>query len=66
MREICFCGRAGEIEDRELVSLEGGERALRCPECGHTDPVKWTSVEKHAEIFEEAAEREARRSASAA
>jgi hypothetical protein len=29
VREACFCGRVGEIEDREPVSLDGGERALR-------------------------------------
>ncbi len=29
VREVCFCGRVGEIEDREPVSLDGGERTLR-------------------------------------
>lgn len=61
MREICFCGRSGEVEDREPVPLEGGEAGLRCPDCGHTDPVRWLSGESRTEIFEEAGERKERR-----
>ena len=52
MREACFCGRVGEIEDREPVSLDGGERALRC-ECGHLERVAWLSGENRKEVFEE-------------
>ena len=39
MREACFCGRIGEVEDRELVRTALGEPALECPDevCGHTD-----------------------------
>jgi hypothetical protein len=29
MREACFCGRVGETEDREPVSLGDGGRGLR-------------------------------------
>lgn len=61
MREICFCGRSGEIEDREPVFLKDSETGFRCPDCGHTDPVAWLSGEVRAEIFVEAAERHARR-----
>ncbi len=60
MREACFCGRVGEIEDREPVSLDGGERALRC-ECDHLERVAWLSSENRKEVFEEAEHRKARR-----
>jgi hypothetical protein len=29
--ESCYCGRMGEIEDREPVATGDGGRALRCP-----------------------------------
>jgi hypothetical protein len=57
MREICFCGRVGEVEDREPVVLEDGETALRCPGCGHVDHVAWLPDEARAEVFEQARER---------
>ena len=60
MREACFCGRVGESEDRETVSLDGGERALRC-KCGHLEWVAWLSGENRREVFEEAERRKARR-----
>jgi hypothetical protein len=37
MLEGCYCGRTGEIEDREPVATGDGGRALRCPGCGHLD-----------------------------
>lgn len=39
MKEACYCGRTGEIEDREPVLDANGERALRCPVAtgGHLD-----------------------------
>jgi hypothetical protein len=61
MREICFCGRVGEVEDREPVILESGEQALECPDCGDMDPVSWLHGEARMGVFEEAAERYARR-----
>jgi hypothetical protein len=61
MREICFCGRSGEVEDREPVSLDGGERALVCPDCGHIDRVNWLSGEARTDVLGEAAKRHARR-----
>jgi hypothetical protein len=53
MQEVCYCGRAGEIEDREPVR-DGGERALRCPECGHLDYLHSLSEDARALVFEEA------------
>lgn len=41
MLEACYCGRMGELEDREPVTTADGEKALRCPECGHMDYLKW-------------------------
>ena len=61
MREICFCGRSGEVEDRKPVSLDSGEQALECPDFGHIDRVNWLSGETRTDIFEEAAKRHARR-----
>ena len=31
MREACYCGRVGEVEDREPVWRDGRTEALRCP-----------------------------------
>ena len=39
MRESCYCGRVGEVEDREPVWRNGRTEALRCPRCGHLDPL---------------------------
>ena len=56
MPEACFCGRVGEIEDREPVSLDGGERVVRC-EWGHLERVAWLSGESRKAVFEEAEQR---------
>ena len=37
MRETCFCGRTGDIADREPVYLGDGEWGLACLACGHLD-----------------------------
>ncbi len=66
MQEICFCGRSGDIEDREPVSLEDGGQALRCPECGHIERATWLSDWLRTEVFEEAVERKARRGSPSA
>ncbi len=41
MKEDCFCGRAGDLEHREPVFDRDGERALRCPGCGHLEYLRW-------------------------
>ena len=58
MREACYCGRTGELEDREPVTTEDGGRALRCPDCGHLDLVDWLPEEARRHIFEEAERRQ--------
>ncbi len=57
MREACYCGRVGEVEDREPVY--GGARieALRCPRCGHLDPLPYLDAVARIEMFEEAERR---------
>jgi hypothetical protein len=57
MLESCYCGRTGEIEDRERVTTEDGRRALRCPECGHLDSLEWLPEELGRQVFEEAGPR---------
>jgi hypothetical protein len=54
MLETCYCGRTGEIEDREPVVDDEGRRALRCPDCGHLDHLSWLPVESARRMFEEA------------
>lgn len=63
MREACFCGRTGEVEDREPVTTATGEPAMRCPggACGHTDRLEWLPVETRRLVVEEAVRRSAAR-----
>ena len=56
MLESCYCGRSGEIEDREPVAMDGG-RALRCPDCGHLDRLGWLPEESRRQAFDEAESR---------
>jgi hypothetical protein len=60
MLESCFCGRTGEIEDRELVVADDGRRALRCPDedCGHVEYLEWLTEETRRTIFEKAERRQ--------
>lgn len=41
MKEDCFCGRVEDLENREPVLDGDGERALRCPGCGHLEYLRW-------------------------
>ena len=58
MRETCFCGRAGDVEDREPVYLGDGDHALRCPVCGHLDDLSWLNRDARERVLEEAARRQ--------
>ena len=60
MLERCYCGRTGNIEDRELVLTDDGGRALRCPteDCGHLDHLEWLSEDTRQSIFDEVARRQ--------
>ena len=58
MLESCYCGRTGEIEDREPVATGGGGRALRCPDCGHLERLDRLPEEARQHAFEEAESRQ--------
>jgi diadenosine tetraphosphatase ApaH/serine/threonine PP2A family protein phosphatase len=45
MREVCFCGRSGDVRDREPILDGDGRWALRCPSCGHPDYLQWLDEE---------------------
>ena len=57
MRESCYCGRVGEVEDREPVLRDGRTEALRCRRCGHLDPLPCLDYDARLEVFEEAERR---------
>jgi hypothetical protein len=57
MLESCYCGRMGEIEDREPVATGDGGRALRCPDCGHLERLGWLPEEARRRAFGEAESR---------
>ena len=58
MRESCYCGRTGEIEDREPIVTDAGKQALRCPDCDHLDHLQWLPEEARRHVFEEAESRQ--------
>jgi hypothetical protein len=60
MLEACYCGRTGEIEDREPAATGDGVRALRCPDCGHLVRLEWLPEEARRHAFNEAERRQAR------
>ena len=57
MREACYCGRVGEVEDREPVLRDGRTEALRCPRCGHLDALPYLDAAARRLVFEEAERR---------
>jgi hypothetical protein len=57
MRESCFCGRSGELEDREPILDAQGVWVLRCPDCGHLDYLTWLSEEAALLVWGEARRR---------
>ena len=58
MLESCYCGRTGEIEDREPVSTDDGQRVPRCPDCGHLELLDWLPEEARRHVFDEAESRQ--------
>ena len=64
MLETCYCGRTGELEDRNLVSDDDGREALECPGAG-TWTISPGSRTRRA-VFEEAKRRAGEHQASAA
>jgi hypothetical protein len=57
MRETCFCGRTGDIADREPVYLGDGEWGLACLACGHLDRRELFPEATHRLLLDEARER---------
>jgi hypothetical protein len=59
MLESCYCGRNGELEDREPVLGAGGRWLLRCPSeaCGHLEDLAWLGEDTALLIWGEAVDR---------
>ena len=57
VRETCYCGRSGDLEDRQPVAGARGQEALRCPSCGHLDYVHWLAEDARRSVFEGARRR---------
>lgn len=57
MRESCFCGRKGDLEDREPILDARGRWVLRCPDCGHLDDLGWLTEEAALMVWGEARRR---------
>jgi hypothetical protein len=57
VRESCYCGRVGDVEDRHPVLRDGHTEALRCPRCGHLDHLPCLDADARREVFEEAERR---------
>ena len=66
MRESCYCGRVGEVEDREPVWRDCRTEALRCPRCGHLDPLPYLDADARRGVFEESERRSLERLAEGA
>jgi hypothetical protein len=58
MIEICFCGREGQLEDREPVLDREVRWLLRCRSCGHLDDLRWLADEKALMVWGEARRRQ--------
>lgn len=58
MRETCYCGRTGEIEDRRAVRDADGREALACRDCGHLDHLSWLPPDAKDRVFAGAKGRE--------
>jgi hypothetical protein len=57
MRESCYCGRYGELEDREPHLDVQVRWMLRCPDCGHLDDLGWLIEEFAMMVWGEARRR---------
>ena len=53
MREVCFCGWSGDIEDRLPINLSDGNWGLACPNCHQVDPLLWLpEASRHTALIE--------------
>jgi len=53
VKEDCFCGGENDLEYREPVFDGDGERALRCPGCGHLEYLRWLPKEIRLLVLED-------------
>jgi hypothetical protein len=58
MREVCFCGRVGEVEDRVPTYGRDGDWGLACPACGHLDRLAYLPAAVRQELLGEATRRQ--------
>jgi hypothetical protein len=56
-REVCICGRAGALADREPVYAGDGEWGLACPACGRLDRLEWLTADARRALLADAAQR---------
>ena len=59
MREVCFCGRTGEFEDRQPILDGDGRWELICSEGGHADDLAWLSEEARLRLWSKVERRQA-------
>jgi hypothetical protein len=64
MVDICFCGHAGRLADREPIYAGDGEWGLLCPACGHLDRLAWLPEATRGALLDEAARRIGMRAAN--
>ena len=57
MQEVCFCGRSGDVRDREPILDDDDRWALRCRSCGHLDYFEWLPEESGLLLWGEAGRR---------
>jgi hypothetical protein len=65
MQEACYCGRTGDLRNREPVLSDNSRWALRCPDCSRLDYLHWLSDEAGLVLWGEAKERWEERSSPA-
>ncbi len=66
MRETCYCGRSGEVQERKPITDTHGIEALECPKCGHLDYLSWLPEHTRAHVIADARRRARERRAPAA
>ena len=57
MRETCFCGWSGDLEDRAPAYLGDGAWGLACPGCDRPDDLAWLPAATAQLALAEARER---------
>ena len=64
MREVCFCGWSGDVEDRLPMYLSDGDWGLVCPACGQVDLLLWLPEAARRATLREAVSRQDARDAT--